>query len=56
MADSDSYIFEVIFGINYFGGSPHLSCKRDQTKMRVIIFRTGGLPHLGGFLGSPTSM
>ena len=28
------------------GGSPHLTCKRDQTKMRDLW--TGGLPHQSG--------
>ena len=29
-----------------FGGSPHLSCKRDQINMRDYMAR--GLPHLSG--------
>ena len=35
-----------------FGGSPHLSCKRDQIKMRDYVDRRvthqSGLPHLPG--------
>ena len=30
------------------GGSPHLSCKRDQNKWKIIW--TGGLPNLGGLV------
>ena len=30
------------------GGSPHLSCKRDQIKMRGGLPHLSGLPHLPG--------
>ena len=32
------------------GGSLHLSCKRDQIKLRDYMDRRGGLPHLSGLL------
>ena len=47
--DGGPQIGEVICG-----GSPHLSCKRDQIKMRdnmnVWLPHLSGLPHLPGFL------
>ena len=33
------------------GGSPHLSCKRDQNKWKIIWI--GGLPNLGGLVNLP---
>ena len=41
------------------GGSPHLSCKRDQIKMRDYMAGQAGYPTQAGYLtylGSPTSM